>query len=337
MTAMPKISVIVPVYNVEKYIEKCIECVIDQSFSDWELLLINDGSTDSSGQICDRYANDLDNVKVIHKSNTGVSDTRNKGLDIAQGEYILFLDADDYWYDNTALETLVHTAEKHNLDIVRGEYKAVDEDENDLFCRELTQNRTNNIGKTLNNADFLDKIIEREFFLPLCLIRKECIKNIRFNTNRIFLEDIEFFIELLGKPIRSMYTGLRFYAYRKHQSSVSSRNIKKKLEDAFDLCRVYSTFEANTNDSNLKKSYAMRAQDYYLRTLKTISEVDVFYRAKRELCKEFQLNQLRLVIFDKNKRHGTTSFLTYPTPVNLIYYYRTTFTIKNTIKKLLNR
>lgn len=334
---MPQISIIVPVYNTEKYLHRCIKSILSQSFTDFELLLINDGSTDNSGGICDEYSNKDNRIQVIHKPNAGVSDTRNRGLDIAQGKYILFLDADDYWYEKTALETLVLTAEKHNLDIVRGEYKAVDKDGNDLFCRKLTENRAENLGKVLGNSVFLDKIIEREFFLPLCLIKKDCIKDIRFNTNRIFLEDIEFFIKLLEKPIKSMYIGKRFYAYRKHQSSVSSRNIKKKLEDAFNLCDVYCTLENRIEDKDLKKSYIMRAADYYIRTLRTISEVKEFYQKRAELCNDFQLNKLRNTIITKSKEYSTTPLLLYTTPIYIIYYYRITAIIKNTIKKLLNK
>lgn len=333
----PKVSIIVPFFNVEEYVEECISSVLTQLVEDWELLLINDGSTDNSGAICHEYANKDNRIKVINKANTGVSDTRNIGLNIAQGDYILFLDADDYWYDNTALEKLVQAAEKYDLDIVRGEYKAVDKDGNDLFCRKLTENRAENLGKVLGNSVFLDKIIEREFFLPLCLIKKDCIKDIRFNTNRIFLEDIEFFIKLLEKPIKSMYIGKRFYAYRKHQSSVSSRNIKKKLEDAFNLCDLYCTLENRIEDKDLRESYIMRAADYYIRTLRTISEVKEFYQKRAELCNDFQLNKLRHTIITKSKEYSTTPLLLYTTPIYIIYYYRITAIIKNTIKKLLNK
>lgn len=96
MNESPRISVIVPVYNAEKYLTQCVESILRQDFTDFELLLINDGSKDKSGLICDEYAQKDQRVKVFHKENSGVSSTRNLGIDKAQGEYIAFIDSDDY-------------------------------------------------------------------------------------------------------------------------------------------------------------------------------------------------------------------------------------------------
>ncbi|EOU2021355.1 glycosyltransferase family 2 protein, partial [Clostridium perfringens] len=89
-----KISIIVPVYNVENYLEKCIDSILSQSYKNIELILINDGSLDKSGEICDRYKSD--NVKIIHKKNTGLSETRNLGIKASTGEYLMFVDSDDW-------------------------------------------------------------------------------------------------------------------------------------------------------------------------------------------------------------------------------------------------
>ena len=94
--SLPIVSVIVPVYNTEKYLPECIESVLFQSYTDFELLLIDDGSTDGSGLICDEYARKDFRIKVVHKSNGGVSSARNEGLDIARGEYVCFVDSDDW-------------------------------------------------------------------------------------------------------------------------------------------------------------------------------------------------------------------------------------------------
>ena len=93
---MPQISVIVPVYNVEKYIDRCVRSILGQSFSDFELILVDDGSPDSCPANCDEYAQLDTRVRVIHKINCGITDARNAGLDVAQGEYIGFVDSDDY-------------------------------------------------------------------------------------------------------------------------------------------------------------------------------------------------------------------------------------------------
>ncbi len=105
---MPQISVIVPVYNVEKYLSRCIDSILNQTFSDFELILVDDGSPDQSGKICDEYALKDSRVKVIHKKNGGVSAARNTGIDEAVGEYIMFVDSDDYIDENMLSDMMIH-------------------------------------------------------------------------------------------------------------------------------------------------------------------------------------------------------------------------------------
>ena len=115
---MPSISIIVPVYQAEKYLSKCIESVLRQTFSDWELLLIDDGCRDSSPEICDRYAAKDDRIRVFHKKkNAGVSEARNWGMREAKGEYIAFLDSDD-GFEPKALETMWSLREQTDADTV---------------------------------------------------------------------------------------------------------------------------------------------------------------------------------------------------------------------------
>ena len=114
---MPKLSVIVPVYNVEQYIHKCVASILSQTFADFELILVNDGSPDNCDKICDEYASKDNRVKVIHKKNGGVSEARNVGLDAATGEYISFIDPDDWIDKNMYEQTLAYMAD-NDLDIV---------------------------------------------------------------------------------------------------------------------------------------------------------------------------------------------------------------------------
>ncbi len=113
----PLISIIVPVYNTEKYLDKCIQSVLAQTYTNWELLLIDDGSTDSSGAICDKYAAEDSRIRVFHKENGGVSSARNLGLDNAKGEWITFVDADD-WVEASMLKELRSEALSNNADYV---------------------------------------------------------------------------------------------------------------------------------------------------------------------------------------------------------------------------
>ena len=117
MVNIPKISVIIPVYNTEKYLRRCIDSVLAQTYQDFELLLIDDGSKDSSGAICDEYASQDTRVRVFHKENGGVSSARNLGLDHARGEWITFVDADD-WMADDMLQQMLDTADAEGADVV---------------------------------------------------------------------------------------------------------------------------------------------------------------------------------------------------------------------------
>ena len=121
MANIPKISVIVPVYNTERFLQRCIDSVLAQTYQDFELLLIDDGSKDSSGAICDEYAAQDARVRVFHKKNGGVSSARNLGLDNVRGEWITFVDADD-WIESEMLELLLRKGEETGADIVMGDF-----------------------------------------------------------------------------------------------------------------------------------------------------------------------------------------------------------------------
>ena len=120
----PTVSIIVPVYNAEHTIPRCIESILNQEYSDFELLLVNDGSTDGSGAVCDAYAARDARIRVIHKENTGVSDTRNTALDQARGTYLQFLDSDD-WITPDATSSLVRAAESAQCDLVVSDFYRV--------------------------------------------------------------------------------------------------------------------------------------------------------------------------------------------------------------------
>lgn len=115
---MPKVSIIVPVYKAEQYLHRCVDSILSQSFIDWELILVDDGSPDRSGAICDEYAQKDDRIRVIHKENGGVSSARNIALERIAGEWLTFVDSDDCLYPN-ALQRWVEVAEQNNLDLIQ--------------------------------------------------------------------------------------------------------------------------------------------------------------------------------------------------------------------------
>lgn len=118
MDSQELISVIIPIYNVEKYLKKCIDSIINQTYKNLEIILVDDGSPDNCGKICDEYAKKDQRIRVIHKKNGGLSDARNAGIDIAKGKYIAFVDSDDY-VEKEYIEIMYKELKKNNVKIVQ--------------------------------------------------------------------------------------------------------------------------------------------------------------------------------------------------------------------------
>ena len=118
-----KFSIIIPVYNVEKYLNECVDSVLNQTYKYMEIILVDDGSTDSSPQICDSYAEKDNRIRAIHKENGGLSSARNAGIKNMTGDYVLFLDSDDFWDNNKALEHLSYIISEQKPDVVCYGYK----------------------------------------------------------------------------------------------------------------------------------------------------------------------------------------------------------------------
>lgn len=128
----PTVSVIIPVYNAQEGIKQCMDSLLNQSFTDFEIILLNDGSTDNSLEVIKKYAADNDFIRVIDKENEGVAKTRNKGIQLANGKYIVFIDNDDF-VDSDYLERFYNEIDQEQLDIVLGGYKRVNQEMKTLF------------------------------------------------------------------------------------------------------------------------------------------------------------------------------------------------------------
>ena len=134
----PKVSIIVPVYNVEKYLDRCMESLLNQTLKDIEIILVDDGSPDNCPQMCDDYAKTDSRVKVVHKANAGLGYARNSGLDVASGEYVAFVDSDDY-VDTKIYESLLLEAENSGADVVFCKYYTEQTDGTWVDCDEVTK------------------------------------------------------------------------------------------------------------------------------------------------------------------------------------------------------
>ena len=223
----PCLSVIVPVYNAEKYIRDCIDSVLNQTFTDFELILVDDGSPDRCGDICDEYAKQDGRVKVIHKKNGGVSEARNMGLDHARGAYISFVDPDD-WIELTMFQETLVFCQQHETDIVcfevcerkhGGQYVHYRFDKDCVFtARDATE-------KIL--TDIIDNSPCNKIY------KKEVWKAVRFPVGRRF-EDVATIYKTFYNAEKTGYIKKYYYNYVKHKGSA--------LYLSFDAQRRYECF-----------------------------------------------------------------------------------------------
>lgn len=265
------ISIIIPVYNTERYIKQCLDSITKQTEKDFECILVDDGSTDESSTILDKYSKKDDRFIVFHKANGGVSSARNFGLNIAQGEYVIFMDADDLWISPHCLENVKATAISTDADITRFDYKAIDENDGILYGSNLIKYRDQFSNQSITNDIFFSEIIRGEFFGPLLLTRRSTIGDLRFNEGQKFLEDMDFIARLVLKAKKCCYISKEYYGYRKLSSSASNRGNLKSIEDSFNMCYAFHKYAKSTNNQKLNEDYNWYSIMLYVWTLKSIS------------------------------------------------------------------
>ena len=189
------VSIIVPVYNVQQWLNKCIDSLISQSYKNIEVLLINDGSTDRSGEICDEYSSKDSRIKVIHISNNGQSVARNKGLHISKGEYVLFIDSDDYLCDREIIKKFVNILNNSKCDFIYTSYCRFNDGNENEITEILPINLTNkDIENKLGKNILADLITQNSFhhapYLKVCR-RDFILKNNLYFREGYYHEDVE--------------------------------------------------------------------------------------------------------------------------------------------------
>lgn len=262
------ISVIVPVYNVEEFLPVCVESVLRQSYKNLELILVDDGSADSSGELCDVYAGKDERIRVVHKKNGGLSSARNAGLDICRGQYIFFLDSDDHIHEN-ALEKLYGVMTGNGCDLVLCDFCSYD--------RGLGRPEQGGGVRFLSGKELLD-----QFFgfwhthITVAwnkLYRRELIADTRFPEGLLH-EDEAVVFSLIYKSAKIGWIREKLYRYRRRESSITGNAFSLKRLDILKAYEIRIAFYKEKGEAGLLS----REELYYLSAI-----LDNYGKVKREL------------------------------------------------------
>lgn len=262
-----KVSFIVPVYKVERYLEQCANSVLNQTYQNIELILVDDESPDNCPKMCDEYALKDNRVKVVHKSNGGLSDARNAGLKVATGDYVIFMDSDDFWTDNKHLEELISTIkENQDCDFVGFNCSYYYPDTNS-YAQWVPY--FSNIQIPANGSDAMAALVGSGTFpMSACMKiikRQFLIDNELFFEKGILAEDIPWFINVLEKCKKCMFTNQYIYAYRQNVSgSITNSGGERSFNNLFTILKKeVDNIEGRQFNSAAKEAlYSFLAYEY---------------------------------------------------------------------------
>lgn len=285
-----KVSVIIPIYNTEKYLRRCIDSVLNQTFDDYEILLIDDGSTDNCAAICDEYNHEI-KVRVIHKSHGGVSSACNAGIDNASGKYLMFCDSDDY-VEREWIATL---------------YKAIEENlDSFVFCAFFKENNKESKLTRLSEGELYQHYTNNEYYFMYrkgfsayrwnrIYIREKVSGNLRFDENVSVGEDVLFNIEYFKTCDSFLYVDKPLYHWVNNENDSLSRVYHAKYYD--DIKKLYFPRVSVIADTNLQDFY----NEYFYRFYACI---DVFNDERNTMIDKDKKEYIRYILHDKAFCHA---------------------------------
>lgn len=285
------ISVIVPVYKTEKYIRRCLDSLINQTYKNLEIIVVDDGTPDDAGRICDEYAKSDTRMKVIHQDNAGQSVARNNALKVATGEYYCFVDSDDYIALNM-IERLCELLEINDSDISMVSYKTFEgdrADNNDIL------NDDNNTVSLMDNLEMIKNIhmVNDELYVVMWgkLFKRELFDNIEFPAGRI-CEDLYVLYHIYDKATKTVYSNEKLYYYYRGNVSSSTYSINQKFYDDVFWVLESEIEYMDVNHPELK-AYPRRTYMYWIVDLckkkggfVAIGELKKYYKRYKTLYKE---------------------------------------------------
>lgn len=279
------ISVIVPVYNVEKYLRRCVESILKQTYKKIEIVLVDDGSTDQSGEICNEYVKKDRRIHVIHKKNGGLSDARNAGLTVAQGEYVAFIDSDDFIHEDYVLRLYEILQEKH-ADIAvchfekgrKNEFTKTRSRKKEVqcFCAEQMLKAWHGKYKHIETMAW-NKLYKRELFTE---------NNIQYPVG-YYNEDVQTTHLLVDKSQCICLTDERLYYYFQRKESITGTLSQKKVEDNIFSQRKRQNFFKQKGYAEAYERLSIKLQKYFMLTFCLLREQESG-KLKKELIEQFK-------------------------------------------------
>ncbi|MNK18784.1 putative glycosyltransferase EpsJ [compost metagenome] len=329
-----KVSIIVPVYNVELYLEKCLLSLVNQTLKEIEILVVNDGSKDNSQQIIEDFQQKYpEKIFGFIKENGGLSDARNFGIDRAKGQYFGFVDSDDY-VSESMFEEMYNLAEIHNAEMAICNLQKVDENGN--VTQKLTQ--LPNFSEKIILEDNLSVFSDISYFACNKLFRKDLFNEKRFKKG-VHFEDIELIPQLLLQCNILVFTSNYHYQYLERQDSISKSHTMKGLdilnavetvELAFNKSRFSNQKTALTNFQILEGVYT------FLAYLAFVKKDEDFYKMSQVLDDFVRIKGLKIKDILQFNRFGKNYLLSLPLKKKL-YYLLYFFGFKGIIRRLMNR
>lgn len=291
---MYKISIIIPIYNVEKYLPQCLNSIINQTYQNLEIILVNDGATDSCPKICDEYALKDERIKVIHKPNGGLSEARNAGLKIATGDFISFVDSDDL-LSVDFYQKLLQNLIDNKADIVECGFHKFDTDV------DLTKvNVSANVTVALFETEMALELLMKEYLKQMVwnkLYRKEVVLDFKFPVNKVN-EDEFWTYKVFGNSKKIVKISEVLYFYRQQEASIMGKKYSlKRLDGLQGLEERISYMKRNFPKlENLAVKYFCFGSMYHYQMINKHSEIDLQKKNRKNiLCKVKQYNQVSVL------------------------------------------
>lgn len=290
------VSIVVPIYNVEKYLPECIDSIIDQTYKNIEIILVNDGSTDNCGKICDEYAPKDERIKVIHKENGGLSDARNCGIDIANGEYIAFIDSDDY-VSEEYIEQLYNAIIENNTKISQCNLTKVTDTNEEIKKIGYNENARIKSGydmiKDLYTGHWENIIACNKLYC------KELFEKLRYPFGKIHEDEFTTY-KILYDVDNVAIVQEYLYKYRQNENSITREKFKLKRLDLLTAYEERLKFFAQKAEKELYDlslvAYLGKIVECYVKTQKYIEKSE---EIQRELIEKYRKNYKKTLNFKK--------------------------------------